>query len=389
MNISRITRSLITVCLSLVLIALGVVCFIGLKENATDIRLYIKMIYIVILVVSILIYEILKKKLYKKISNNKLVYLYRYAYLACIVFLMNASSCYIQNTCFDTRIALQILITFINVVIIKRIIYNISTSDTLSASASILYIFLPKMIFNESMVYSYLSYGLTIILLGLLLIFKIIDETSQHRMKTKKYIGLTLLLVANIIIGILVNITSLFWVGILVIAILANKNTDFTHISFGQKRIDKAKHIFIKRLIYGIERIKINKLFIVLCIVAFTVVPLEYLLNGINQFVYNGYRSVLTISYNIVKDARTYYMYIFGIIVILEIIGAILRRKVDVKTTIMKSSFIGIVALTILTKNDIFQKYVFDTLLTLIFILNISNIYYNRDEKIKLLKEKN
>jgi len=389
LNISRIIRSIITVCLSIVLLTLGVNCFLGLKENATDVRLYIKAIYIVFIVVSILLYEVFKKKLYKKISNNKLVYIYRYTYLAVIVFLINAGSCLIQKTSFDSVIALQILITFINVIAIKRIVFNISTSDTLSASAAILYMFLPKMIFNETMVFSILSYSLTIMLFGLLLILKIIDETSQHRMKTKKYIGLTMLLVINIIIGMFFEITSFFWISILLISMLASKNIDFTHISFGQKRIDKTRSISLKRLIYGIERININKLLIVFLITTTIALTTEYMIKGFNIFAFDGYKNLLTIAYNLLREARTYYISIFVVIILLDVIGALLGRKVDVKTAVIKWTLIGNIALIMFSKSIVYKDYIFDTLLILILVLNISNIYYNRDEKIKLLKEKN
>lgn len=389
MNISRIIRSTVTIILSLILLAIAITCFSGLKETATDVKLYIKIIYIVLLFVSIFFYAVLKKKLYKKVENTNLVYIYRYTYLAVIVFVINAAAATLQKTTFDANIAVQILVTFVNVILIKRIIFNISTSDMLSAAAAIIYIFIPKMIFSEMTTTSYLSYSLTIVLVGIFILFKIIDEVSQHRMKTKKYIYLTLLLTCNIIVGIFFNITSLIWVSIILIAIIAGKNIDSTHLSLGQKNIDKTKFIGVKRFIYKIERININKLIIVLLIISLITVPVEYLINGFNTFKYLEVNSIIKIIQNLVQESRTYYISIIFLIILFELIGSFLGRKVDIKTTIMKWTLLSSIVLVAISDSIVYRLYIFDTLLILIFILDISNIYYNRDEKIKLLKEKN
>lgn len=389
MNISRIIRSTVTIILSLILLAIAITCFSGLKETATDVKLYIKIIYIVLLFVSIFFYAVLKKKLYKKVENTNLVYIYRYTYLAVIVFVINAAAATLQKTTFDANIAVQILVTFVNVILIKRIIFNISTSDMLSAAAAIIYIFIPKMIFSEMTTTSYLSYSLTIVLVGIFILFKIIDEVSQHRMKTKKYIYLTLLLTCNIIVGIFFNITSLIWVSIILIAIIAGKNIDSTHLSLGQKNIDKTKFIGVKRFIYKIERININKLIIVLLIISLITVPVEYLINGFNTFKYLEVNSIIKIIQNLVQESRTYYISIIFLIILFELIGSFLGRKVDIKTTIMKWTLLSSIVLVAISDSIVYRLYIFDTLLILIFILDISNIYYNRDEKIKLLKETN
>lgn len=284
---------------------------------------------------------------------------------------------------------MQILVTFVNVILIKRIIFNISTSDMLSAAAAIIYIFIPKMIFSEMTTTSYLSYSLTIVLVGIFILFKIIDEVSQHRMKTKKYIYLTLLLTCNIIVGIFFSITSLIWVSIILIAIIAGKNVDFTHLTLGQKNIDKTKFVGVKRFIYRIERININKLIIVFLIVSLITIPIEYLINGFNTFKYLEVNSIIKIIQNLVRESRTYYISIIFVIIVFELIGSLLRRKVDIKTTIMKWTLLSSIILVGISDSIVYRLYIFDTLLILIFILNISNIYYNRDEKIKLLKEKN
>lgn len=392
LNKSRIIRSMVAIIIVILNIAIALLCANGLKNTSTNMNIYIKLIYIVFCIITVLLYSVLKKRLKEKILNDKLIYFYRYIYLTAIIFLSRFIMSYISGITFGGRMAVQMLITLINVIMIKRIVFNISTSDILSAIAAIIYIFLPQTLFEKELLVM-INYRLTFILVGILLLLKIIDEVSQHRLKNKKYIYLSLILSVCIGINTFFGGTCITWILVIFVALAASKNIDFTHISFGQKFIDSISSIKLKRLVYKIERININKLFVVLLIVTvFTTImqiTIRYILDKELIFSLCNYSTFVERLYGILKYSRSYYIIIVTITIITEIISIILRRKIDLKTTVIRMIYVMLVLNLLISGATLYISQIFDTVLILNLILNISNIYYNREEKIKLLKEKN
>ena len=79
----------------------------------------------------------------------------------------------------------------------------------------------------------------------------------------------------------------------------------------------------------------------------------------------------------------TCYVYILA----MEILSLALHRKYDTKSTVIKLSFILLYAvITIFKLNIIYYQPVLTLLLVIIGIVNTTNIYYNREERIKMIE---
>ena len=71
----------------------------------------------------------------------------------------------------------------------------------------------------------------------------------------------------------------------------------------------------------------------------------------------------------------------------MEVLAIILRRKYDTKSTVIKMMFIGLYALvTLFDLNMLYYQPVFTMLLVIVCIVNTTNIYYNREERIKMIE---
>ena len=74
---------------------------------------------------------------------------------------------------------------------------------------------------------------------------------------------------------------------------------------------------------------------------------------------------------------------------LLEIISIVLKRTLDIKMICIKILNILVIMTMMLSRDLTYTATIFDVTLILLLISNLCNIYYNREEKIKLLKEKN
>lgn len=391
-NRSRIIRSIIAAIIAVLYIAIVILCINGLRKTSTNMSMYIKLIYIALCLLSVFLYTVVKKKLKLKILNKKLNYVYRYSYLAAIIFLSRLVMSYVNGVSFTGIMATQMLITLVNVIMIRHIVFNVSTSDILSAMAGIIYIFLPQTLFEKELLIV-LNYKLIFVLAATLLLLKIIDEISQHRLKNKKYIYMSILFSMCIVATIFFGGNCLTWIIVVLITFLASKNIDFTHISFGQKNIDKYNSIKFKRLLYKIERININKIVVLIVITTIITVTMQFPIRIIlkQELVLNfcSYSVFKDRIYELLRYSRNYYLIIVVITLITEFVAVFLRRKVDLKTTAIRSIFLMSIMNLLITSPKPYIYQIFDAMLILNLVLNISNIYYNREEKIKLLKEKN
>jgi hypothetical protein len=135
----------------------------------------IKFAYIAVLIGSVSMYMWLKKRLNRKITSSKIAMLYRYMYMAVLTLLTRVGMVYafakrdveiippsfgkglgsyifslvnrvVDNPSFANAI-INTSITYVVVVLIKKILENITKSDFLSATAAIMYIFLPQSLY--------------------------------------------------------------------------------------------------------------------------------------------------------------------------------------------------------------------------------------------------
>ncbi|MEG2311009.1 MAG: hypothetical protein RSB76_03370, partial [Clostridia bacterium] len=87
-----------------------------------------------------------------------------------------------------------------------------------------------------------------------------------------------------------------------------------------------------------------------------------------------------------VSFSSTYYMIIFIYIVFMEILSVMLHRRYDTKSTILKLSFVLLFMLiSNFSLNLLYFQPMLTILLILIAIVDTSNIYLNREERIKML----
>ena len=71
----------------------------------------------------------------------------------------------------------------------------------------------------------------------------------------------------------------------------------------------------------------------------------------------------------------------------MEILSVLLHRKYDTKSTVIKLSFVLLYTIiTIFKLNIVYYQPVLTALLVIICIVNTTNIYYNREERVKMIE---
>lgn len=420
MNRSRIIRSIITVIFLICAISMLFVCIKSSIEIKSTFSLLYKFIYIIMIFISILFYAVLKKKLNSMNCRKSIEYSYRYIYMIMLVLITRfiAVLLYKDNSIgllkpsieegigsyivyflgkitlqpFYSTIIINTLLTFGCVIIIKRLIFNITTNEILSAIGAICYIFIPQSIINTTN-YSRYNFNILFILAGIYIMLKVIDEVKQHKLKNKKYLKLTCFMGICILFDILFGSRFEFWLIVLFSTLFISNNVGYVRVNNKREFVEKFNSVSARKLMYKMEAIAINKLIIVSAILLGFVLfgmAWSYILD-LDMFGIYKDLNINNIYNNMVLavgSSRNYYIVILSFIVLLDVLGSILKRKKDTKTTLIKLCTALIILITS-TLNGTYTTSVLDTFLILVLILNIGNIYYNRDEKIKLLKAEN
>ena len=393
-----------------------------LKNSITvksDLGFGIKLVYMLILISSISMYMWLKKRLNKKVTSTKIMVLYRYMYLAVLTlvtrigmvfvftkrnveiippsfgqglgsYLFKLVNLVIGNTIY-TNVIINTTITYIVVVLIKKILENITKSDFLSATATILYIFLPQSLYFV-IEYNRYNYNLLFVLTGFYIILNIIDLVKQYKLKTKKYLYMSLILGGIASIDIILGGSWMFWMLFVTTLTAAATYIDIAHISFGEKI--KSKVSFnIKKILYKIEQTNFSKLIntalIVLALTGVVTIIVSLTTSSTNFVFTTNISELVNRTIEALNTSRNYYIVLIVLIVLLEIIGVILKRNLDIKMVAVKILNILVIISMMLSKNVTYTATIFDVTLILLLVSNMCNIYYNREEKIKLLKDRN
>jgi len=421
MNRSRIIRSIIVVIFMICSIGMLLVCLRSSIGTRSEFRTSYKTIYAISFVVAISFYALLKRKL--KLLNCKkgIEYTYRYIYLVMLVLITRfvAVLLYKEDSVASliepsidkgigsyivyflgkitlyplyATIIINTILTFASCIIIKRLVFNITTNEMLSAITTIIYIFIPQAILNTTN-YSQYNFNTLFVLLGIYLLLLIIDEVKQHKLKNKKYLNYTVIMGMCISLDILCLGRFEFWLIVLLAALVISNNVGYVRVNSKREFVEKLNSINARKFMYKMEAIAINKLLLVSAIL------LLFIGLGVGIIYLTGY-DVLHIYNNIdihelynnfelnIYSSKNYYIAIMISVIILEILGIILKRKIDTKTALIKLCSILIIAIT-LTINNMYSASTLDAFLALSLMLNVGNIYYNRDEKIKLLKAEN
>ena len=210
-------------------------------------------------------------------------------------------------------------------------------------------------------------------------------------------------------ITILLGINIFVWLIVLLILLLITVNLDNTHISFSKKIMNNVTQEKREQL-YKIERINISKLLISILII-FIFICIFYLVSRFlaakyldftnNEFIANIVNNIkannitnMHIDIGSIKErlsifssySTTYYLILYVYILFAEVLAFILKRKYDTKSTTIKAIFLLTLLMVIITNvNLIVYQSMFTIMLILIAIVNTSNIYLNREERIKML----
>ena len=420
MKRSRIICSIITITYMLLLIYIAICLLRNSIIVKSELGFGIKFAYMAVLIGSVSMYMWLKKRLNRKITSSKIAMLYRYMYLAILTLLTRVGMVYtfakreveiippsfgkglgsyifslvnrvVDNPSFANAI-INTSITYIVVVLIKKILENITKSDFLSATAAIMYIFLPQSLYFV-VEYNRYNYNLLFILTGFYIFLNIIDLVKQYKLKTRKYIYMSVVLGVIAALDVVLGGSWAFWTLFVLAVTAAATYIDIAHISFGED-IKKNLSIKIKRLLYKIEQTNFSKLLntflIVLLITILVATVIDLFSTTPSNFAFTtNIRELANRTIAALNTSRNYYIVLIAFIVLLEIIGVVLKRNLDIKMVSVKILNILVIISMLLSKDATYTATVFDITLILLLVSNMCNIYYNREEKIKLLKDRN
>lgn len=385
LKLSRISRSIMVIFYT---VFICFVAYLAISEKGIgEISFANIAIYVVIVIFCVCLYQIIKRRLRGKTDNQTVRRLYRFVYLAVIlvisriliIFFAKDNIAYVEG--FSglageilkslvsvtgeskySAIILNTIIVYINSVVIKRIMLNIFGNDAVATMSSIIYILSPISLINCWM-FDASNFNAMFILIGIYLIYLIHDEISEYGLRNKKYLWLSCALAAVVGLDILFGNNALVWLVISGFAIILPDYVDRDLFEV------KGKKLYI------------NKGLITAIIVAVASLIFWIVLNMFNLDIY---------SFGRIQDmfATTNNLYILSglIVVLFETLSVALNRKNNFKVTFMKTAVVifGIIAIYYMH-----SLVVFDALFSMAFVLSIGNMYYNREEKIKLLKERN
>lgn len=407
MSISKISRSLVVVLFVALIIFMGyedVILLLNNSSNSTTLNI-LKVVYIIVTFLLVGLYVYIKDKLYIMKIKRNISLIYRYIYISFIVIVMSIISIYKYLYLIDNlTLGIYVLLKFIIGLILKKIIFNVSKSDILSVLGLFGFAMLPCVYSDINILFTNLI-NTFVVFIAILIIQKLIDELKQRGIKNKKYLFFSLLLGIFIGFTIILGISAYLWGLIALMSLILTVNLDKTHLDFPKKIITFANPK-IKDALYKVERININKLVfsifvitIVACIVSFIgrilVLNIDFLKEsvlfnpntGISNFnIFNAIYNFVNNTKILLSTSRTYYILIFAYIVFIEVLAVVLHRRYDTKSTIMKLFFILLyISISIFDLNITNYQTILTVLLILISIVNTSNIYLNREERIKML----
>lgn len=402
MSLSKISRSIVVALFVVMIIFFSFIdirVMNGNMEVTSNVTSNIaKLGYTIILISLVLIYMYIKEKLYRVKVKRKISLIYRYIYITIVIVAISVVLIYDKLNDFSKiSLLIYIIISLFTSLVVKRIIFNVSKSDMLSVFGMFSHAMLLNVIDDKSILFNSAFLEFTI-LLAIYIMQKLIDELKQRGIKNKKYIRLAAIL------GIVISLTSIFrvdmkmWAVVAIILIFITSNLDSTHFTVPNNVSQKRKEGILK-----IERINISKLIISIIIASIIVSLFTILFKFASNRIYNiqifeyvknidfnnynlSFDGIKDYTKNFVSLSKTYYMILFIYILFMEVLAIVLKRRYDTKSTIIKLIFILLYISTVaLNINIYYYQPLFSIMLVLIAIVNTTNIYYNREERIKLL----
>ncbi len=385
-------------------------------ETESSIGACEKLIYVGTFGICVFAYIWVRNKLAKKMSNKdlsvKISKIYYYLYLAVIVlvsrfimayilkneeiaslvpsfnmglgsYLNYGLGLYIGNQMY-ANVILNTILIFVSSIVIKKVVLNITDNDMVATTTSLLYIFAPQSLWQVGSYIRY-NYNVLIVLVGIYVLLHIIDEVKNFNKKNNKYLIYSLVLGAVQSLDIVFGGSYILWIFPMIIATCVAMYIDVVHILIPFKQKLNYK---MKRLAEKIEKINISKL-VYVCGISLAI-------SAVTTWIYHSLSSANNFSMFDVQNAvsvlghsRSYYLVLVIASLVFEIVSVITKRKLDIKMNLVKLMFVIVAILTFFTVDGIYAAALFDTLLILNVVMIICNIGYNREERIKLLNEKN
>lgn len=410
---SKISRSLVVAIFVALILFLGVSDFIYINKaepSVESISNWIKIGYVLLIIVLVSLYTYVREKLSRLKLQKPISILYRYIYITLVMIATTFFKIYkVMNLYPNRSLILYFVLTYLIGIIVQRIIFNVSKSDVLSVLGMFVIFTLPNVIddktINLNSKFITLSMLLSIYVLQILL-----DELKQLNIKNRKYI------VQAVILGFCVGLSTIFgvnyliWEIIAIVSIFITSNLDSTSLNLSNRQNKTIKRKKNNYFIYKIERIKISKLIVSLCIIIFIssiiyfsgrmiIRKLAYNQNGVCENIVNdltvGIHTDIDKSFNNIKAqaykfssmSTKFYIFCYIYIIAMEILSVLLHRKYDTKSTVIKLSFVLLYTIiTIFKLNIVYYQPVLTALLVIICIVNTTNIYYNREERVKMIE---
>ena len=395
MNRSRISRSIVVI-LFVVFMCFLLACDIKIISSiGSKISTYVKVAYVFILVALVVFYALLKDKLYRMKIKRNVGLVYRYLYVVAVSVIASVVTFSVEKSyVLTSTLALYVFFSLCIGLSLKMVIFNVSKSDVLSVLACFSYSMLPNII-NSRVNLVYSMFMTLFVILSIMVSTFLIDELKQIGIKTKKYI------LQSTILGILFGIITVMGVSMWVFVILAfvliaiAVNLDNTHINFPKvivSSVDSKK----REKLYAIERININKVIVTITVFLAVMLLVNFGLGIIfNDFVeldytVNSFFEVLDYTLKTGKEfigfSTICYLVLISYILLTELLAFCLKRRYDTKTTLIKGMFMLIfMFVSVYRVNLILYQPIFTLMFILIAIINTSNIYLNREERVKLL----
>ena len=410
---SKISRSLVVAIFVALILFLGVSDFIYINKaepSVESISNWIKIGYVLLIIVLVSLYTYVREKLSRLKLQKPISILYRYIYITLVMIATTFFKIYkVMNLYPNRSLILYFVLTYLIGIIVQRIIFNVSKSDVLSVLGMFVIFTLPNVIddktINLNSKFITLSMLLSIYVLQILL-----DELKQLNIKNRKYI------VQAVILGFCVGLSTIFgvnyliWEIIAIVSIFITSNLDSTSLNLSNRQNKTIKRKKNNYFIYKIERIKISKLIVSLCIIIFIssiiyfsgrmiIRKLAYNQNGVCENIVNdltvgihtdidkSFTNIKAQAYKFSSMSTKFYIFCYIYIIAMEILSVLLHRKYDTKSTVIKLSFVLLYTIiTIFKLNIVYYQPVLTALLVIICIVNTTNIYYNREERVKMIE---
>lgn len=386
LKLSRISRSIIVI-VYCICIAMLTYMAITCKANISTTSV---IAYVISLVFSVCFYQVFKRKIYDKIGDKRIIRLYKYIYLAVIVVVTRIVMIYVTRGEYSYQylseglsskvvsnlvsltgeakyspVIFNTILVYINAIVIKRIMKGIVKNDAIATCSSVVYILSPLSLklcleFNSQI------FNTTFVVFGMYFLYKIYDQITKYGLKTKKYLFYTIGLLLSSILDLAFGGHVIFW-WVLVIGLCVV--CDY---------VDKQELVIYEK------KYRIKKSILVLALVV--------IVTGIFSLIFKNEVNLqfdLKNMCNLILNAKCYYAITGTLILVFEIISVLLKRKCDSKVAIMFIATSIVVMLLPYVTNCIYGMVTYDAMLSMSLILSLGNIYYSRDEKIKLLNEKN